>query len=341
MGLFDRWRNANGNGSANGAAGSRREPAATTDSDLEGGGGDAASQGARKKVTWAAAGLERSVTLKSESSRHYQQVSSRYTDRTYTDNGGSAASSGPASSSTVAVASFDTDSDDGESRASSQYNQGYFRYRRSGKNTNSTIDSRMSGGLTSSYVVDVHDDTRSSTNTITDGSGAAAVLDRLDRLQDRKEAALESGNSKRAASADRQQAIVVLGETIMVNRETIRILQRAEGNMHGAEEAGQQTLLELQRQLEVMYRVDATLDANDPLFVRASKDIKAMFRKIARDKCIVACCCLVCVLVLFILIILIRKLALGVSLGTSLGFSDSGSPPPPSPTLVPPTSTTP
>ena len=191
--------------------------------------------------------------------------------------------------------------------------------------------------MTSSYVIDGLDDDAASRNstrsTASNGGSGARVLDKLDTLEDKKEAAILNGDMRRAASADTQQAIVVLGETVLVNRETLRALRRTEKDMNDAETAGHHTLLELQRQLEVMYRVDAALDANDTLFERASKDIRAMFRQLARDKCMVACCCTVCIVLIFIIVILIRKVALGFSLGTALGFGSEAPAPPPSPTL--------
>jgi hypothetical protein len=98
-----------------------------------------------------------------------------------------------------------------------------------------------------------------------------------------------------------QNATQVLDAGIRVNKDALESLRRSERLANTAEETGRETLVTLQKQTELLYRVDAELENLQGNLDRAARDVKWFARQLAGDKCFLA----IFALVIFGLVILV------------------------------------
>lgn len=80
----------------------------------------------------------------------------------------------------------------------------------------------------------------------------------------------------------------VLDAGIRVNKDALESLRRSERLANTAEETGRETMTTLQKQTELLYRVDAELENLQGELDRAARDVKWFARQLAGDKCFLA-----------------------------------------------------
>jgi hypothetical protein len=80
----------------------------------------------------------------------------------------------------------------------------------------------------------------------------------------------------------------VLDAGIRVNKDALESLRRSERLAATAEDTGRETIVTLQKQTELLYRVDAELENLQGELDRAARDVKWFARQLAGDKCFLA-----------------------------------------------------
>lgn len=73
-----------------------------------------------------------------------------------------------------------------------------------------------------------------------------------------------------------------------VNMDALESLRRSERLANTAEETGRETLVTLQKQTELLYKIDEELENLQGELDRASRDVKWFARQMAGDKCFLA-----------------------------------------------------
>jgi hypothetical protein len=98
-----------------------------------------------------------------------------------------------------------------------------------------------------------------------------------------------------------KSATQVLGAAIRVNEDALKSISNSERILHTAEETGQNTMQELQKQTEKMYEIDKGLENLQGVIDHASRDVKWFARQLAKDKCFLS----IFGIVLLLLVILV------------------------------------
>ena len=105
-----------------------------------------------------------------------------------------------------------------------------------------------------------------------------------------------------------ENATQVLDAGSRINQDAIESLRRSERLASTAEDTGRETMTTLQKQTELLYRVDAELENLQGELDRAARDVKWFARQLAGDKCFLGVFALViCALVIVVFYAMYKK----------------------------------